>query len=394
MRAVEKVKTKKEIKPLPYEAYFLTVLLLAILGLSDSIYLSISHYRVYTDIGYKSFCALSKSINCDTVSQSPYSIFLNIPVPVWGIVGYTFFLLLLSFAWKQEGEDRPLWSLLFLIALAFSVYSIILAIISTIYIHSYCIMCLFSFGVNFFLLYFTWIIRKRFHIHGVIQSSHRDLAFLWVMRKKSVPIMGIFAICFFSLFFVFPNYWTFSIKEISRELPTGITADGHPWIGAENPVLEITEFTDYQCFQCKKMHFFIRNLVGEKPDQIRLIHRHYPMDHQFNPIVREPFHIGSGSLALLAIHAAKKGKFWELNDLLFDAAVQKGEINVKELSVKIGLDDKDLVAAFFDKDTRTHLDADIRSGLKLGISGTPAYVINGKVYLGQLPDDVLSQVVD
>lgn len=206
--------------------------------------------------------------------------------------------------------------------------------------------------------------------------------------------MGIFAVCFFSLFFVFPNYWTFSIKEISRELPTGITADGHPWIGAENPVLEITEFTDYQCFQCKKMHFFLRNLVGEKPDQIRLIHRHYPMDHQYNPIVKEPFHIGSGSMALLAIHAAKKGKFWELNDLLFDAAVQKGEINVKELSVKIGLGDKELVAAFFDKDTRAHLDADIRSGLKLGISGTPAYVVNGNIYLGQLPDDVLSQVVN
>jgi protein-disulfide isomerase len=142
------------------------------------------------------------------------------------------------------------------------------------------------------------------------------------------------------------------------------------------------------------MHFFLRNLVGEKPDKIRLIHRHYPMDHQFNPIVREPFHIGSGSLALLAIRAAKKGKFWELNDLLFDTAVQKGEINVKELSAKIGLDDKDLLAAFFDKDTRAHLDADIRSGLKLGISGTPAYVINGKLYLGQLPDDVLSRVVN
>ena len=67
-------------------------------GLVDSVYLSISHYRVYTDIGYKSFCAISRTINCDTVSQSPFSIFLDVPVPVWGIIGYTFFLLLVAFA--------------------------------------------------------------------------------------------------------------------------------------------------------------------------------------------------------------------------------------------------------------------------------------------------------
>ncbi|MFH2063796.1 MAG: vitamin K epoxide reductase family protein [Pseudomonadota bacterium] len=388
------MKSKQEIVPLPYLFYFIPVVLLAVVGLLDSVYLSISHYRVYTDIGYKSFCAISRAINCDTVSQSRYSIFLNIPVPVWGIVGYCFFLLLLFFAWKQDDEDKPVWTLLFLTALAFSGYSMILAFISAVYIQSYCIMCLLSFGVNFFLLYFTWIIRKRFHIHGLIDNIRRDVLFLWKVKKKSVPLMGIFITGLFFLFVLIPDYWTISLKGLPRGLPVGITAEGHPWIGAENPILEIMEFTDYQCFQCRKMHFFIRNLVGQYPDKIRLIHRHYPMDHQFNPIVKEPFHIGAGSLALLAIHATKKGKFWELNDLLFDVARQEGEVNVKELSVKIGLNEKDLSGAFFDPETRAHLNFDIRSGLKLGINGTPVYLINDKLYLGQLPADVLSKVVE
>ena len=52
--------TGKQIKPLPYPIYFWTVAALALAGLAASVYLSVSHYRVYTDIGYKSFCAISR----------------------------------------------------------------------------------------------------------------------------------------------------------------------------------------------------------------------------------------------------------------------------------------------------------------------------------------------
>jgi uncharacterized membrane protein len=76
--------------PPPFYVYLWAVALLTLIGLTDSIYLAISHYRVYTDIGYTSFCAISRAINCDTVSQSPYAIMLNLPVAVWGVIGYAF----------------------------------------------------------------------------------------------------------------------------------------------------------------------------------------------------------------------------------------------------------------------------------------------------------------
>ena len=154
-----KANKTKNITALPFPVYFWTVAFLTTAGLADSIYLAISHYRVYTDVAYSSFCAISKAINCDTVSQSSYSIFLNVPVPVWGIVGYTFFLLFLPFAWKTEDQHQRIWPLLFLLSLAFSIYSVILALISTFYVGSYCLMCVLSYGINFLLLYFSWLIR-------------------------------------------------------------------------------------------------------------------------------------------------------------------------------------------------------------------------------------------
>ena len=387
------LKKDKRIDPLPFPIYFWTICCLAIAGIADSIYLSISHYRVYTDIGYRSFCAISKAINCDTVSQSPYSVFLGLPVPVWGIFGYAFFLLFLPLAKNKDAAKKRTWAILFLVALAFSVYSVILAIISTFIIHSYCIMCIVSYAISFLLLFYTWIIRKRFECGAIIKDLKSDLYFLLNKKLLSCALFGIFVVGFIFVKAFFPTYWHLETPQLSADIPVGITGNGHPWIGAEKPELTITEFADYQCFQCKKMHFFLRQLIAQHPDKIRLIHRHFPMDHQFNPIVKEPFHVGSGKMALLAIYAATRDKFWEMNDVLFDSTGEKGALNLKALADKVGLDYEDLGRAINDPAIRLKLQRDIINGLKLNISGTPAFVINDEVYLAQIPAEVIKDAL-
>jgi len=388
------MKKARQIIALPFPFYFWTVTALAMAGVLDSIYLSISHYRVYTDIGYESFCAISRSINCDTVSQSPYSIFIGIPVPVWGIIGYSFFMLFLPFAWSKDVQKERIWPILFFISLAFSIYSVILAYISTFYIHSYCMMCIVSFGVNFLLLYYTWLIRKRFDKNNIIKGLKLDFIFLWEKKKKTTLVFLSFLSVVICLLIYFPSYWNFSPPVLSKSIPSGITDDGYPWIGAENPVLEITEFTDYQCFQCKKMHFILRKLLEKKPDKIRLIHRHFPMDHKYNPIVKEPFHVGSGKMALFAEYAQTQGKFWEMNDVLFAIAESTNVLNIKNLAEKVGLDYRALSYSTKNSIIRYKVKHDIAIGIKLGINGTPGYVIDGKVYLGQIPPEILSRVLD
>jgi len=383
-------KTKsKDITPLPFGVYFWTVIMITVIGLIDSIYLSVSHYRVYTDIGYKSFCAISRAINCDTISQSPHSIFLNLPVPVWGVIGYAFLLVCLLGAGSKEAGKIRLWSIVFWISLAFSCYSVILAMISTYIIGSYCIMCIVAYGVNLVLLFYAWIIRKRFSESGLIKDTGEDIHYLWKKRTKSLVIISFFSLAVFLTWFNFPAYWNFQPPRLSDDIPKGVTASGHPWVGAKRPVLEIFEFSDYQCFQCKKMHFFLRQLVADNPEKIRIVHRNYPMDHQFNPIVKDPFHVGSGKMALLAVYAVSKNKFWQMNDLLFGMAGKKKKISLRKLAQKLNLDTNELVRSLNARKIRYHLQKDIFTGNKLGITGTPAYVINGKVYLGSIPAELL-----
>jgi len=388
------LKKDKKINPLPFPVYYWTIFCLGAAGMADAVYLSISHYRVYTDIGYRSFCAISKAINCDTVSQSPYSVFLDLPVPVWGVIGYAFFLLFLPLARSEEAAKKRIWTILFLLALAFSVYSIILAIISTFIIHSYCIMCIVIYAISFLLLFYTHMIRSRFSREPTFSSLKQDLRFLADKRFYSFCVFAPFLLVLVPVKIFFPDYWNLQQAALSTQISSGITADGHPWIGAQDPDLVITEYTDYQCFQCKKMHYFIRQLITQHPEKIRLVHRHFPMDHEFNPIVKEPFHVGSGKMALLAIYAATRDKFWKMNDVLFDRELEKGSLDVKSLADEIGIDFEDLGHSINDPAIRLKLQNDIWDGLKLNISGTPAFEVNDKVYLAQIPPEIIKDALN
>jgi protein-disulfide isomerase/uncharacterized membrane protein len=379
----------KPIRPLSFSAYYYTIIFLTLVGLFSSIYLAYSHYRVYTDIAYKSFCAISKAMNCDTVSQSSYSIFLSLPVPIWGIIGYTFFLLLMPLAKSKGADCKRIWTLLLLISSAFTLYSLILAVISTFYIRSYCMVCILTYAVNLLLLFYTNMTRNRFESEDLIEGFRLDLKHLANKRRYCLMVFTLFFIGVISAKAVLPSYWQFEAPSLPDSIPTGVTEMGHPWIGAENPKLTITEYTDYQCFQCKKMHFYLRQLIAEHPAKIKLIHRNFPMDHEFNPIVKDPFHVGSGKLSLIAIFAAGQGKFWQMNDILFSMAGEVKQINIRSLATDVGIDQDALVNSINDQNVRQRLAHDIIDGLKLQIDGTPAYVINGNVYLAQLPPEII-----
>ena len=134
--------------------------------------------------------------------------------------------------------------------------------------------------------------------------------------------------------------------------------------------------------------------MAKYPAKIRLIHRHFPMDDQFNPLVKKKFHVGSGAMALLAAYAQSEGKFWAMNDVLYRLAGKTNELRIKELAATIGLNAKALASAINDRHLRYKVKHDISSGIRMGINGTPAYVIDNKVYVANVPQELLKKVLE
>jgi protein-disulfide isomerase len=118
------------------------------------------------------------------------------------------------------------------------------------------------------------------------------------------------------------------------------------------------------------------------------------MDHEVNPLLKKPEHIGSGKLAMLAIYAATQDRFWQMNDVLFRIARLNPEIDIKKLAHDVGLDERKLSRSFHNRNVRVKLKKDILDGIKLGVRGTPSFVIDGKVYQGQIPPEILKRALE
>jgi protein-disulfide isomerase len=86
---------------------------------------------------------------------------------------------------------------------------------------------------------------------------------------------------------------------------------------------------------------------------------------------------------------ASKGKFWQMNDALYEIVNKEKTINIKKLAEDVELNPEALVHSVNNQLIRKKLQRDILSGLKLRISGTPAYIINKEVYLSQIPPEII-----
>lgn len=390
-------KPTKQIKALPYPFYRFMLLVLALLGLADAIYLAVSHYQVHTDMTHKSFCAISKAINCDTVSQSVYSIFLGVPFAFWGIIAYTFMLVMCFYVKNSSAKSVRLWTFIFLASWVFIGYSIALAIVSTFYVKSYCIMCIGTYIINLLLLYLSWLTVRRFTQIGIINEIWQIFRYLAFFKKPMFPTLVVFGSIAICMMLFFPPYWKSEKPVIYANVSTGVTDDqrGHAWIGAENPEITIIEYSDYQCFQCRKLHYYLRQMVNQYPDKLRLVHINFPMDHNVNPLVDEPYHVGSAILAAVAEYAKVTDNFWEVNDAIYNMIGEgKTSFSGEDLAEATGIPLEDIEKIIIHPYYSDVMYTDIIKGIEKGVQGTPSFIIDGVLYEADIPPEIIQKLIN
>ena len=98
--------------------------------------------------------------------------------------------------------------------------------------------------------------------------------------------------------------------------------------------------------------------------------------------------------ALAAMAANDQGKFWEFHDKLFANQQKLGRDEyikyAKELKLDVAKFTKDLDSAAF----KAQIDADGSEAKTLGVSGTPAFFVNGKFLSGAKPFEEFAAVIN
>jgi protein-disulfide isomerase len=157
-----------------------------------------------------------------------------------------------------------------------------------------------------------------------------------------------------------------------------------PARGNPQAPVTIVEFSDFQCPYCARARPTVNRVRQEYGDRVRWVFRHFPLD----------FHAQAQKAGEASACAGDQGRFWEMHDLLW---ANTGKLQVPDLkahAAALGLDG----AAFAEcLDSGRHarlVEADAEAGQGYGVSGTPAFFINGRPLVGAQPFEAFAQAID
>ena len=155
----------------------------------------------------------------------------------------------------------------------------------------------------------------------------------------------------------------------------------------EAPVV-IVEFSDFQCVYCKK---FLRETfprVKERyiqPGTARIVYRHLAI-------------LGEASVqaANAAECAGEQEKFWPYHDLLFDrlGPLSFTASKLQGYAGELGLDPRAFAGCFDRGIHRERIRQETILGRRLGMTGTPSFLINGRLLIGAYPFEDFAKAID
>jgi protein-disulfide isomerase len=176
----------------------------------------------------------------------------------------------------------------------------------------------------------------------------------------------------------------YEVKVLLEPYRVPVELGGAPVRGNPKAPVTIVEFSDFQCPYCVRARPSVARVREVYGDQVRFAFRHFPLD----------FHEQAEKAGEGAACAGEQGKFWEMHDLLWTNTAKLQVPDLKAHAETLGLD----AAAFatcLDSGRYAHLvEGDVEAGQGYGVSGTPAFFVNGRPLVGAQPFEAFAQVID
>ena len=380
------------------------ITVLALIGFITTIKLAFIYYDAnFNPYALSSFCSINEFIDCDGIAQTTESQFFGIPLAYWGMFLYLFMLLMLcvdklkniKFLKFLEVFKNP-FSYIAALGLISFVISMILLGISLYEIKKLCILCAFTYIINFFIA----CVAVDFKIGQFVDAVKQSLIDFWDAIKIRKYLVA-FLVCLIAA----ASFLTYTTKSLifapqvirQREFKEFIDAKYNKYavkgnvLGKENAKTVIYVYSDYQCPICFAHNIMIHKLAKDLKN-VQVIHKNLPLDNECNMYMQHPMHDGACIDAKYAIAAEKQGKIWDMNDILFEHKPTT-EAKIIELIQDKGFDIEKLKQDANSAETANELRKQITEAHNLGIEGTPTVVINGGLHVGLKPYSEFVKIV-
>lgn len=164
--------------------------------------------------------------------------------------------------------------------------------------------------------------------------------------------------------------------SVKLEQPRVLVAAEGPSRGPADAPVTIIEFSDYECPFCRKAEPVVKKVLERYPEQVRFVYRHFPLE----------MHQRAGPAAEASTCAHDQGKFWEYHDLVFGGGALE-DADLERYAAAAGLDVAAWKKCLADGAAKARVEADFAAGRMAGVTGTPAFFVNGLMISGAQPVD-------
>jgi protein-disulfide isomerase len=172
--------------------------------------------------------------------------------------------------------------------------------------------------------------------------------------------------------------------RVTLEPPRLKVAATGPAKGQPSAPIEMIEFSDFQCPYCLRANATVTQVLATYGDRIHFVYRHYPLES----------HPNAFPAAEASACAAEQGKFWSYHDRLFANPTKLGAADLKQHAAELGIDTAKFNACVDSRKFKAQVDADIQEGNDVGVNGTPAFFINGRMLSGAQPFEAFKRIID
>ena len=139
-------------------------------------------------------------------------------------------------------------------------------------------------------------------------------------------------------------------------------------------LVTIVEFSDFQCPFCRKAYAVVKEVLSNHEGQVKVAYRDFPL-RQIHPQAQIAAEAGRCAM--------EQGKFWQYHDRLFE-----NQNKLDEHATGLGLNPKQFETCLDSGKYSAQIEEDVQAGNRLGVTGTPAFFINGVLVSGAQPASV------
>jgi protein-disulfide isomerase len=164
------------------------------------------------------------------------------------------------------------------------------------------------------------------------------------------------------------------------------SAKDDPSWGPADAKVTMVEFGDFECPYCKQWYATVyEKLQANYGTRIHFVFRDFPL---------LSIHPDAKPAAIAANCAGEQGRYWDYFRMLYGDSRGLGSSQYQTYAQEVGLNlssfNSCLTSGRYDKE----ISLDLQDGQRNGVSGVPAFFINGRLISGLQPYETFQQTID